>query len=335
PYTRIWFSNPNSWVRVVDYRSMTASEELPLEVVIEARGLDWGESATEHIRVKLDEEETIVTAEIQTKPKPAAKPKPAPKSQPKQQQRGAARKPSPTIKWPSKRKLKIAAYVIGGLVVLVTVPLILINILSKHEYDQPAQSGDNKAEETVAPDFTLQATSGEKVTLSKFRGQPVILAFWHICPSSGCKVQESVLQAFYEKQTYGSLKLITVNVGGSPLEVEQYAAKNNLTFPILLDTNWDVSHDYGPFGSPIGFPRTVFIDARGYITTYRMGPFKSLDDIEKAVDSIWPSLTKTPYQSHQGQIAFASDRDGNEEIYVMNADGSGQMRLTFDPAEDG
>ncbi len=33
-------------------------------------------------------------------------------------------------------------------------------------------------------------------------------------------------------------------------------------------------------------------------------------------------------------IAFASERDGNYEIYVMNADGSEQIRLTNDPATD-
>ena len=32
-----------------------------------------------------------------------------------------------------------------------------------------------------------------------------------------------------------------------------------------------------------------------------------------------------------GKIAFTSDRDGNSEIYVMNADGSGQTRLTNSP----
>ena len=34
-------------------------------------------------------------------------------------------------------------------------------------------------------------------------------------------------------------------------------------------------------------------------------------------------------------IAFVSDRDGNNEIYVMNADGTGQVRLTNDPEIDG
>jgi|GEM_PF-2956898 len=34
------------------------------------------------------------------------------------------------------------------------------------------------------------------------------------------------------------------------------------------------------------------------------------------------------------QIVFTSDREGNENIYIMNADGSGQTRLTDDPGED-
>jgi Tol biopolymer transport system component/(2Fe-2S) ferredoxin len=36
----------------------------------------------------------------------------------------------------------------------------------------------------------------------------------------------------------------------------------------------------------------------------------------------------TPPLRANGKIAFTSDRDGNREIYVMNADGSGQVRLT-------
>ena len=34
------------------------------------------------------------------------------------------------------------------------------------------------------------------------------------------------------------------------------------------------------------------------------------------------------------KIAFTSERDGNSEVYVMNANGSGQRNLTRDPAYD-
>ena len=41
-----------------------------------------------------------------------------------------------------------------------------------------------------------------------------------------------------------------------------------------------------------------------------------------------------PMLAANGKIAFTSDRDGNSEIYVMNADGSGQTRLTNNSVRD-
>ena len=35
-----------------------------------------------------------------------------------------------------------------------------------------------------------------------------------------------------------------------------------------------------------------------------------------------------------GKIAFISERDGNPEVYVMNADGSEQTRLTNNKSND-
>ena len=52
----------------------------------------------------------------------------------------------------------------------------------------------------------------------------------------------------------------------------------------------------------------------------------------------WLTLTAArgrPAWSPNGRrIAFASLRDGNSEVYVMNADGSRQRNLTRNPAED-
>lgn len=49
-----------------------------------------------------------------------------------------------------------------------------------------------------------------------------------------------------------------------------------------------------------------------------------------------PGSDVEPAWSPDGaRIAFRSDRSGNEEIYIMNADGSNPVRLTSDPAHDG
>jgi hypothetical protein len=47
-----------------------------------------------------------------------------------------------------------------------------------------------------------------------------------------------------------------------------------------------------------------------------------------------PPPTPTRKPVGVGQIAFVSNRDGNDEIYVMNPDGSNQRRLTNTPGED-
>jgi hypothetical protein len=49
---------------------------------------------------------------------------------------------------------------------------------------------------------------------------------------------------------------------------------------------------------------------------------------------ILPSVGYAAFPGTNGKIAFQSDRDGNYEIYVMNADGTGQTRLTNNPAAD-
>ena len=47
-----------------------------------------------------------------------------------------------------------------------------------------------------------------------------------------------------------------------------------------------------------------------------------------------PLPQPTPFGGGAGRIAFVSNRDGNLEIYVMNADGSGETNLTRNPDPD-
>ena len=45
-------------------------------------------------------------------------------------------------------------------------------------------------------------------------------------------------------------------------------------------------------------------------------------------------IAEIGYASRRTKIAFASTRDGNSEIYVMDSDGRNQRRVTVDPAAD-
>jgi predicted small metal-binding protein len=48
----------------------------------------------------------------------------------------------------------------------------------------------------------------------------------------------------------------------------------------------------------------------------------------------FPGTARPAYPGSNGKLAFASERDGGFEIYLMDADGSGPTRLTNNPADD-
>ena len=73
PYQKINISNPDSWVRITNWTSLSDSDELPLRVEIEAEADHWGRSYSENISVMLDNEEASVSIQLQTIPEPAFK----------------------------------------------------------------------------------------------------------------------------------------------------------------------------------------------------------------------------------------------------------------------
>jgi Tol biopolymer transport system component len=63
-------------------------------------------------------------------------------------------------------------------------------------------------------------------------------------------------------------------------------------------------------------------------------PFSTLTPTLTLTFTLTPTITPTPLGGGLGKIAFVSVRDGNEEIYVVNYDGSGLTRLTHNPFPD-
>ncbi|HWC74330.1 MAG TPA: Ig-like domain-containing protein, partial [Gemmatimonadales bacterium] len=87
----------------------------------------------------------------------------------------------------------------------------------------------------------------------------------------------------------------------------------------------------------------VFVIGEIVVASSRSGKFQlysvdraNLAQLTKLTPAADTASANDPAFSPDGsRIAFVSQRDGNPEIYVMNADGSGITRLTNDPQADG
>lgn len=118
----------------------------------------------------------------------------------------------------------------------------------------------------LAPDFTLASTSGEDVTLSKLRGQNVLLAFFplaftSVCTSEMCAFTED-LDVFRGANTV----VIPISVDSVPT-LKEFKAKEKIAVDMLSDFKREVSRAYGTLMEDKFFSNRayVLIDRNGIV----------------------------------------------------------------------
>jgi peroxiredoxin len=87
---------------------------------------------------------------------------------------------------------------------------------------------------TEAPDFELPSTPDQKVSLSDFRGQPVILAFYPEDWSPICSDQMGLYQAVLPEFQKLNAELMAISVDSAWSHLA-FAKDRNLHFPLLSD----------------------------------------------------------------------------------------------------
>lgn len=134
-----------------------------------------------------------------------------------------------------------------------------------------------------APDFRLENPDGQSVSLSDFRGKPVLLNFWATwCPP--CRNEMSYLQEVYEEWSGKGLVVLAINLGEDPTEVKRFLQAQGLSLPVLIDVPGDSAHQYNIFSIPTSF----FIDSDGIIQQKIIGAFPSKGAIETHLIEIMP-----------------------------------------------
>lgn len=134
-----------------------------------------------------------------------------------------------------------------------------------------------------APNFELQSLkNGKQVKLSDFRGKGVLLNFWGSW-CDPCKQEMPYLNAVYKQHMKGVV-IVGVNIGESKLSVENFTSRNNIQFPILLDSDKSVTSAYniGPI------PTTYLINKNGKIVKVLTTQMPDPGFIQKQLKLIQP-----------------------------------------------
>ncbi|MBI5739487.1 MAG: TlpA family protein disulfide reductase [Nitrospirae bacterium] len=134
----------------------------------------------------------------------------------------------------------------------------------------------------VAADFTLKDLSGREVTLSSFRGRPVILNFWATwCPY--CRQERASLKSLYQEYREKDLVIVSVSIDSSLKAVKKYMEQNTAPYIVLTDTEGTAAGRY----NVMSLPTTYLISRDGKIIRKFMGMVNWTDaNIREYVDKL-------------------------------------------------
>ncbi len=146
---------------------------------------------------------------------------------------------------------------------------------------------------TAAPDFTLHSTPDQSVSLSDFRGQPVILAFYPADWSPVCGDQMSLYNEVLPEFSRFGAEMIGISVDGIWCHLA-FAKERKLRFPLLADfePKGGVARIYGAYRPQEGTSeRALFvIDADGIIRWSYVSPV----GVNPGADGILAALEALP-----------------------------------------
>ena len=132
-----------------------------------------------------------------------------------------------------------------------------------------------------APDFVLTTYDGQRLQLSDFRGQVVLLNFWASwCPP--CRVEAPVLQRAAERLDSAGLVVIGIDVWDDAAQARAFLDEFGVTYPNVEDTTRSIPVEYGV----TGLPETFVISRSGVLVRRWVGPIND----EQLADLVAPLL---------------------------------------------
>ncbi len=123
-----------------------------------------------------------------------------------------------------------------------------------------------KTEGPAAADFEAVDLEGNVVKLSDYFGDIVVLNFWAIW-CGPCRAELPDLEEFYRENRDKGVIVLAVNLTESADEIQAFVEQNDLTMPIIRDSELNGAKGY----NIKSIPTTYFIDREGKIRATRVG----------------------------------------------------------------
>ncbi len=142
---------------------------------------------------------------------------------------------------------------------------------------------------SIAPDFELTSDAGQKVRLSDYRGQRVILYFYPKDDTPGCTTQACGFRDNYVEIAEKN----AVVFGISPDSVNshvKFRTKFNLPFRLLADEDHMVAELYGVWGEKSMYGKTYFGIIRSHFVVDEEGKIADVRYHVSPEDSVQGAL---------------------------------------------
>jgi peroxiredoxin len=150
-----------------------------------------------------------------------------------------------------------------------------------------------------APDFTLHSTPDQFLSLSSFRGRPVVLVFYPADWSPVCGDQVALYNEVLSDFGEYNAQVLGISVDGVWCHLA-FKKDRNLHFPLLSDfePKGEISKLYGAYHYDVGeSARALFVlDAEGIIRWALLSPDSvnpGADGILKALEALTPAQRGT------------------------------------------
>jgi peroxiredoxin len=131
----------------------------------------------------------------------------------------------------------------------------------------------------LAPDFTLpwadsKGTKAEPLTLSKMRGQVVVLAFYPADYSGGCTIEMTKFRNEYASLFGDGVTVVPISHDSLSTHT-RWAKDSSFQFALATDTTGDVARKYASVGRGKYYARTVFVIGKDGKVVWAKAPFQA------------------------------------------------------------